>query len=488
MATLRGIRDDEIAHMGDRVPRQIAGALIGSGDSGLGNGHLSAMVSKGQVSPNLVPEDVAEQGSSALGDSIPSAECCMIHLQLLELFVDLHYKVEEWARNRGMDPDAVWHSFIQLAIARFTHWFRTAARSVIEMETSVPPLDVLMVWHSFMLRPHIYAMFCQATRSDKAGIKGVSWSTLSRSISITQGDLQVFVHDNDLVASLVMHSDLLETCSLVSPGGPESSTLIDLLSSRQAALGPDGKLETLLGVFNQLSAVGFTYKIDSVEFDLVGAVHRQADFALKMTRLGWHHSPLSDSTLQKARERYRRFFCLISVLPASENAVPTLDIDLIWHTHQLSPGGYAQWSRAMTHGRFIDHDDTITPEAASSGSKSVGVHYREQFGEVYSICLSWYCQAPRLAPQKQLSPEDVQRIGEAIRSKQLPRRKLDLAACRCHEAPIPGDEGTSSRGGNVPLAGNSVGLDHGADCGVPYTLVGGGCGGCGGCGSCGSCG
>ena len=39
--------------------------------------------------------------------------------------------------------------------------------------------------------------------------------------------------------------------------------------------------------------------------------------------------------------------------------VPTLDIDLLWHTHQLSMYGYFRDCRTSPCHYVIDHDDKI---------------------------------------------------------------------------------------------------------------------------------
>lgn len=43
--------------------------------------------------------------------------------------------------------------------------------------------------------------------------------------------------------------------------------------------------------------------------------------------------------------------------------VPTYDIDLIWHTHQLHPSAYARDTTSLI-GRILDHDDTDTDRGA----------------------------------------------------------------------------------------------------------------------------
>ena len=44
-------------------------------------------------------------------------------------------------------------------------------------------------------------------------------------------------------------------------------------------------------------------------------------------------------------------------------AVPTLDVDLAWHTRQLSPYNYMMYTVKMTK-QFVDHDDKVAETMA----------------------------------------------------------------------------------------------------------------------------
>jgi len=137
-----------------------------------------------------------------------------------------------------------------------------------------------------------------------------------------------------------------------------------------------------------MSATDFTYAKYGLDFDLPSAIHRRAGFAFKMSQFGWLYSPFFDSTLRRAQGRYRNFFSLLALEPGDQKMVPTVDIDLVWHTHQLSPTRYARFSKAETHGRFI-------------------------------------------------SPGDADRIRNAMRSQAQQKKKLDLASYLCHNrAPL----------------------------------------------------
>jgi hypothetical protein len=62
--------------------------------------------------------------------------------------------------------------------------------------------------------------------------------------------------------------------------------------------------------------------------------------------------------LEGSLERYRMFLHLMRQSRGSKLfCVPTYDIDLMWHAHQLCPLAYAADCQQLM-GRLIDHDDT----------------------------------------------------------------------------------------------------------------------------------
>jgi hypothetical protein len=126
--------------------------------------------------------------------------------------------------------------------------------------------------------------------------------------------------------------------------------------------------------------------------DLSGAVIRQGSFINKMHGLDWLHSPASAATMARLLVKYDRFFRIMATNPG-EVAVPTLDVDLAWHTHQLSPRAYYSFSISNTAGdRFINHDDKIDEDKLSDGFEWTSKQYEKNFGEVYSECTCWYCE------------------------------------------------------------------------------------------------
>ena len=124
--------------------------------------------------------------------------------------------------------------------------------------------------------------------------------------------------------------------------------------------------------------------------DLGGAVMRQGLFGEKMCKLDWLHSPSAQNTMSRLLTKYERFLTIMSKNPKSIT-VPTLDVDLAWHTHQLSPVSYYRHTVNLA-GRFIDHDDKIAEHTLSKQFEWTSKMYQTMYGEVYSECTCWYCE------------------------------------------------------------------------------------------------
>ncbi|KAK9470814.1 uncharacterized protein V1510DRAFT_421892 [Dipodascopsis tothii] len=137
--------------------------------------------------------------------------------------------------------------------------------------------------------------------------------------------------------------------------------------------------------------------------DLVGAVVRQGSFVDKMDKIGWIHSPALVGTTAKLIRKYNVFFQILGKKPR-HMAVPTLDVDLAWHTHQLSPLAYMAFSVRATKSRFIDHDDKVAEDKLSTAFQWTCKQYERITGEVYSECTCWYCEAVHEANSWALNP------------------------------------------------------------------------------------
>jgi Glycine-rich domain-containing protein-like len=129
--------------------------------------------------------------------------------------------------------------------------------------------------------------------------------------------------------------------------------------------------------------------------DLVGAVLRQGIFVDKMKGIDWINSPALEHTMTRLIQRYGVFFQIMAENPGHV-AVPTLDVDLAWHTHQLNCPGYFAYSVHKMGDEFIDHDDKIDENKLSDAFEWTSKRYQKiTGGQIYSECLCWYCAAIR---------------------------------------------------------------------------------------------
>jgi hypothetical protein len=116
---------------------------------------------------------------------------------------------------------------------------------------------------------------------------------------------------------------------------------------------------------------------DTFSVDLVAACLRQQNFCDKITKVDRDRN--SSVALRSIVTRYRKFMRLID---KGACLVPTLDIDLGWHTHQLSPAQYRQW--CLTHlGGFVDHDDRASLEECNEGLVQTILVWEEAYGAHY---------------------------------------------------------------------------------------------------------
>jgi hypothetical protein len=108
--------------------------------------------------------------------------------------------------------------------------------------------------------------------------------------------------------------------------------------------------------------------------------------------------------MQRLLVKYKRFIEIIATFPL-HTAVPTLDVDLGWHTHQLSTKAYFDYTFVHCK-KFIDHDDKLDEDALSTGFEWTSKTYEKLFQEVYSECTCWYCEGMVLRPNPYLNTSD----------------------------------------------------------------------------------
>jgi len=118
---------------------------------------------------------------------------------------------------------------------------------------------------------------------------------------------------------------------------------------------------------------------------LVGAVIRQGTFVKKMAEIDWLHSPAIVDTIEAAVKKFERFMDMIKNYP-DRCVVPTLNVDLVWHTLMGNPTSYWKYSIAVT-GKLIGHDDKIDEARLGKAFQWTCEKYEKLYSEPYSECM-----------------------------------------------------------------------------------------------------
>ncbi|KAJ7778735.1 hypothetical protein DFH07DRAFT_730681 [Mycena maculata] len=226
----------------------------------------------------------------------------------------------------------------------------------------------------------------------------VPWSKLGP--IYFSGTLHTPTNPLDLQRGHTIKTAMLSSATLKRPAGSTPKTLISnaayadfIMEKSQYKME---RLKTILAMRMRgqggrlIGRIMSAYVDDKrVSVELVGAVLRQGSFVIKMYDLGWTKPGFFDSdvdevALQHAIARYHAFLDLMSSSPASF-FVPTLDIDLVWHTHQLMSSNYSKDTTKHV-GRFIDHDDKVEEGRLASSFDITCREWKKRYGVPYAHC------------------------------------------------------------------------------------------------------
>jgi hypothetical protein len=148
----------------------------------------------------------------------------------------------------------------------------------------------------------------------------------------------------------------------------------------------------------------------------------------------WIRSPACEYTLEQACDRYNNFLKLFQFYP-NQILVPTLDIDIAWHTHQLSAINYRKATEKIC-GRFIDHDDKLGQGTLDTGWDTTKKLYKERFGKEYDKCLCWDDQTlESLLAKQAMSNSDMADISKQTADDVSYYRAVEVA--RRSRKPLP---------------------------------------------------
>ncbi|KAH6891590.1 hypothetical protein BKA70DRAFT_851242 [Coprinopsis sp. MPI-PUGE-AT-0042] len=101
------------------------------------------------------------------------------HLALLHAFSKLKQDVAEWkgeVLHMPADAEKRWAWFVNMSVERFDRWAAALCASDLHLpqEILLPPIDILMVWHSYMLNPGGINKTLNASR---VSISSIGWET-----------------------------------------------------------------------------------------------------------------------------------------------------------------------------------------------------------------------------------------------------------------------------------------------------------------------
>lgn len=112
---------------------------------------------------------------------------------------------------------------------------------------------------------------------------------------------------------------------------------------------------------------------------LADAVVSQSSFVGRILALG--PRIITDAWIDRAITRYAEFLSLAKAHPG-KTLVPTLDIDLIWHAHMLSPLDYRDDCHDM-FGRVLSHDDQKGASELEAGFHATAERWHAAHGTPY---------------------------------------------------------------------------------------------------------
>ncbi len=388
-----------------------------------GNFALAASPSEEPVIPSPEIFDLAQDKKAASRPAgsfrLPHPSECAIHLELLEAFLALRQRIlrsEALDAIMGTQPiretktghngdtktfkddklwerrQAKWPIFVEFSVVRFFAWSKTLAPAVpgeSHRNHPLPPLDVLLVWHALMLNPRLFMDKFQGKALHRMSMP---WRKVHKSIDNREWTFTSSEHETGMFEKATgLGADLFEELSSWPVGPldpPNKSRLREFAFDEEPRSGRDVVGSPMAKKYTTCFGAGLDRPF---AIELRDAVVRQTSFVDKMHGLMWIRSPALGGTLRRGIARYDQFLGLMKQYPGAM-IVPTLDIDLAWHTHQCQALRYAQATKQRV-GRFVNHDDRIVKDKLSDGFATSRKYFRIQYGSEYKVCGCWDCEA-----------------------------------------------------------------------------------------------
>ncbi|OGM45320.1 hypothetical protein ABOM_006402 [Aspergillus bombycis] len=412
----------------------------------------------GKSEEPMIPGPQLFQPSSRLTNTnrhdLPTISECAVHLELLEVFHALRDRVQQSTdldKTFSIKPNTrtvyrkryssakrkyesytatvrdttfetrrknKWPWFLELAVGRFTRWIRMVNRMSFSSSDSqndnepsglgpLPPVDVLMVWHAFLLNPVDFDFYCVKHRLERVRKAPLPWQQIHEAIDSRDWSYRLPKAQKDwLEKQADFTPDLFET--LVDVGKRESHAKHVL-----SQYGSSSKTSpfSLLKYIDTPANYAFVEVVQATKSEalrnepLKKNVERQFKFVEKMHAHLWIRSPAVEGTLRRAIDRYEKFLQLFRDYPAT-TLVPTLDVDLVWHTHLSDPEQY-RTSLNERAGRMVSHDDKLGKSFLHTRFDNTHELFQIAFGQQYNVCLCWDCEAVTSAMEAFAANDDM---------------------------------------------------------------------------------
>ncbi|KAE8351978.1 hypothetical protein BDV28DRAFT_136029 [Aspergillus coremiiformis] len=391
----------------------------------------------------------SDSHSAALKSDLPTVSQCAVHLELLEVFHTLRQKIlQSTELDASFDilphPRTVyrkgyssakrkyeistytakdttfesrreekWPYFLELAVGRFVKWIRDVDRMSFWNGSEgarpglrlLPPVDVLMVWHAFLLNPTDFDFYCVKHGLQRMRKASLPWREIHEAIDSRDWSYNLpKSHKTWLTNQIQLAPDLFETLIEINKQDHVKTVLLEFRSGLKQISFSRERMGTRRNIaFAELVQ---TTRTNAKENEpLVENVQRQTKFIHKMHTYLWIRSPAVEGTVRRAIGRYEKFLQLFLEYPDS-TMVPTLDVDLVWHTHLCDPEQYRA-SLLQRAGRMVNHDDKLGKSFLDDRFDKTGELFRVAFGLQYHVCLCWDCEAVASAMEAIAKNDDV---------------------------------------------------------------------------------
>ncbi|RMD42546.1 hypothetical protein DV735_g2624, partial [Chaetothyriales sp. CBS 134920] len=341
----------------------------------------------------------------------PDISHAAVHLALLECFHALRHSAAELGIKSDSPPapsydfnekrpqpereaeSQQWNLLIRLAVTRFQTWwthldqvFNHAAAythhgghlRVVQLgKDYIPPLDVLLVWYSFMLEPEEYQRACIECQMPRLAKLCFPWPAIRDLIDFDTMTLATTRPAERLFKNLTQ----------------QSADILDYVQAPPAYTEPS----------ELRSAI-----------DLLTLVKKQDTFLDMAHDLLWIRSPSLVNSLERSWEAYLAAQSTDDLFFMSPRAIP-FGVDLIWRTHRLYPAQYSDFRHTVSATMPPNHPFEADPDLEQSSYSEKAAASVPAPRPAWTTCLCWTCERIRDdLPAFAMPPKEAGSIDPAV--------------------------------------------------------------------------